>query len=173
MKSIGITDIVPIRVLSNIALRVRRVAAEIAKSKNVPDMDARKISIGRPAVTKNQVQINITLNKLHSAYEWGSGVHRKRGTPEKYLIQPKPGGGKKYLAFYENARGTWDYSRGIPQRHLPDGRGLFEKVMHPGVEPRPFLEPAKRQTRQENLRELRENATKNLKLIIRGMARKI
>jgi len=45
--------------------------------------------------------------------------------------------------------------------------------MHPGVKARPFLEPAKKQTRQENLQVIRENATKNIRLIVVGMSRKI
>jgi len=172
MKSLQATDIIPLAILYKIAQHIREVATQIGVSKNVPQMDARRIGIPTPKVTQGQIEIYLTLNQLHSAYEWGSGIHRTRGTPAKYLIAPKEG---KYLAFYENERGIWDYSKGMPKLHMlePDGRGLFESVMHPGVKARPFLEPAKKQTRQENLQIIRENATKNIRLIMVGMSRKI
>jgi hypothetical protein len=182
MKKITATDIVPLSVLYNIAKRVRTAAAAIAKSKNVPRTDARTIGIPVGKVTQNQAKVNLTLNEVSAAYEWGSGIHRKssvRGGPAKYKISPKKPGGA--LAFYENAAGTWDYGGGMPQMRVsdlkgaPEGddRGLFFSVMHPGVKARPFLQPAKEQTRQANLKELRENSTKNIRLIIVGMSRKV
>ena len=157
MKSLQATDIVPLAVLYKIAQKIRKVAAEIGVSKTVPDMSATKIGIPAPKITQNQIQISLTLNQLHSAYEWGSGIHRTRGTPAKYPIVPV---NAKRLVF----EGTNAY----------EGKTIFtDLVMHPGVKARPFLEPAKRQTRQENLQTIRENATKNIRLIVVGMSRKI
>ena len=153
MKSLQATDIVPLAVLYKIAQHIREVAASIGVSKNVPQMDARKIGIPTPKVTRGRVEISLTLNQLHSAYEWGSGVHRTRGTPAKYPIVPVSA---QRLVF----EGTNAY----------EGKTIFTNlVMHPGVAARPFLEPAKKQTRQENLQTIRENATKNIRLIVVGM----
>ena len=157
MKSLQATDIVPLQVLYGIAQKIRKVASEIAQSKNVPDMSATKIGIPAPKVTQGQIRINLTLNQLHSAYEWGSGIHRTRGTPAKYPIVPV---NVKYLVFEVT--------------NAYEGQTIFtKKVMHPGVSARPFLEPAKQQTRQENLQTIRENASRNIRLIIVGMSRKI
>lgn len=68
------------------------------------------------------------------AQEFGSGEHSRRGSKQKYPIFPVNG---TYLAFNENANGTWDYSLTtppMPHSHLPDGRGIFTHVMHPGIE---------------------------------------
>ena len=70
-----------------------------------------------------------------TAFEFGSGEHRTKGNPARYPIRAKDGG---YLAFH------WENEppdmANAP--HLPDGRILLREVMHPGVEPRPFLVPA-------------------------------
>ena len=71
-----------------------------------------------------------------TAFEFGSGEHRTKGNPERYPIRAKEDGG--YLAFH------WENEP--PEManapHLPDGRILLREVMHPGVEPIPFLAPA-------------------------------
>lgn len=164
MKKITITDIVPLSVLYNIAKRVRTAAASIAKSKDVPRTDGNTIGIPVGKVTQNQAEVNLTLSEVSAAYEWGSGKYRKssaRGAPAKYPIVAK---NYPTLQFH----GT----NGYPEKN-PGGIIRIESVMHPGVAARPFLKPAKEQTRQENLKELRENATKNIKLIVVGMSRKV
>jgi hypothetical protein len=45
--------------------------------------------------------------------------------------------------------------------------------MHPGVKPKPFLQPAKEALREQNLEDVRKAVSDNVKLIIRGMARKV
>lgn len=172
----NISDIVPFSVLKQIAERVREKAIEIAKAKRAGGKGWRGVNkntvrILEPKVTQNQASVNIHLLGVAAAYEWGSGEKRKRGTPAKYPIRPKK---KRALAFYENERGTWDYSRGMPKIHDPKtGKGVFFGVMHPGVEAKPFLEPAKRATRKKNLEDLRSTTTKNIRLAIMGMAKKI
>jgi hypothetical protein len=65
------------------------------------------------------------------AYEYGSGIHGEKR--EKYPIVPRE---KQALAFF------WD--KADPSRHiiLPDGRVLFRKVQHPGVEAKPYITPS-------------------------------
>lgn len=152
-----ISDLVPISVLLNIAKRVRVAAADIARSKNVPIRTANEIGISAPTVSQNQTSVNLTLGKKLAAFEWGSGIHKTRGTPSKYPIVPKTAGA---LSF----EGTNEFAG----QHI-----LTQLVMHPGVSPRPFLEPAKRATRQQNLEDIRKTNLENTRLIIRGMARKV
>jgi hypothetical protein len=161
-------DLVPVSVLMGIAQRVRTKAAEIARSKNVPIKTANEIGILTPRVTQNQTEIDLTLGNALKAYEWGSGEHRKRGTPAKYPITPN------------TARAIWfpyPESKIYPgaMKYVKDGVvGITtDIVMHPGVEARPFLEPAKRQTRKENLEDIRRTNLANTRLIIKGMARKV
>jgi hypothetical protein len=62
----------------------------------------------------------------------------------------------------------------FPGTNAWEGQTIVTKVVnHPGIKARPFLEPAKRQTRQQNLSDLRAATSQNLRLIIKGMARKI
>ena len=156
MKSIQATDIVPLRVLLGIATRVVNTAMEIASAKNVP-IEKGSMSISTPRTTQSATIIDILMNDVFAAYEWGSGLHRTRGTPAKYPIVPVTA---KSLVF----EGTNDYA----------GQTIFtDKVMHPGVAARPFLEPAKRKTRAQNLDDIRRAGVENIKLQIRGMARKV
>jgi len=157
MKSLTISDLVPVGVLMGIAKRVRTVAAGIAKSKNVPLKSANEIGIPAPKVTQAQTKIELTLSPKLMAYEFGSGIHRKRGTRAKYPIRPKSA---RALSF----AGTHEF----------EGQQIITQlVMHPGVDARPFLEPAKRATRQKNLEDIRRTNLANTRLIIRGMARKV
>lgn len=84
------------------------------------------------------------------AWEYGSGVHAKRGKKEKYPILPKT---KKLLAFH------WDVATANPERFsfLPDGRVILSSVQHPGIEAanegagyiRPAIHELKRRARAE------------------------
>ena len=152
------SDLVPVAVLLGIARRVRDRAFAIAKTKNVPIRSAGEILIDPPKTTQSQIAINIRFsNNRIAAFEWGSGIHRERGTPKKYTISANKA---PFLIF----EGTNQFA---------GQRIVIPSVDHPGVKARPFLEPAKRQTRQQNLADLRATVNTNLKLIIKGMARKI
>ena len=149
-------DLVPVSVLMTIAKRVRARAAEIAKAKNVPLRTANEIGIPAPKVTQSQIQINITISPKLAAFEWGSGIHASKGTPSKYPISVK---NAPFLVF----PGTNDFE-GI----LVNWR---KTIAHPGVAARPFLSPAKQQTRQQNLEDIRKANLANMRLIISGMKR--
>jgi hypothetical protein len=90
-----------------------------------------------------------------AAFEYGSGLHGK--DKAKYPITAK----NKPLLVFE---GTNAFAGQIIKK---------KSVMHPGVEKRPFLDPAKKQTRQENLDDIKKETGKNIRLIIRGMKRVI
>ena len=157
MKNISISDLVPASVLLGIAKRIRDAAAGIAKSKKVPLRTKNEIGIPAPKITQNQTQVNLTLSKKLSAFEWGSGEHRTRGTPSKYTIRAK----NYPLLVFEGTNAFEGKKIAVPT------------VQHPGVAPRPFLEPAKRATRKENLEDIRRTNLSNTRLIIKGMARKV
>lgn len=157
MKDLSISDLVPTSALLNIAKRVRAKAAEIAKSKNVPLKSANEIGLPAPTTTKTRTTVSLSLSPKLAAFEWGSGIHATRGARGKYPITPK---NKKALSF----AGTNEFA----------GQQIVTQlVMHPGVEKRAFLEPAKRATRKQNLEDIRKTNLANTKLIIAGMARKV
>ena len=111
-------------------------------------------------------KLNYGTSDAH-AQEFGSGIHAKRGTKGKYLILPKTKGA---LAFKENAKGTWDYSRGIPAIHDSDGRGIFFGVHHPGIQAanggRGYIGPVWNAVRQKAKQELLADGSKAIKLTL-------
>lgn len=92
----------------------------------------------RPAISSKTEQkgdgtfiIRITADRKIApdarAWEFGSGLHARRGKKAKYPILPKT---KKLLAFH------WDVADANPERFsfLPDGRVLLASVQHPGIQ---------------------------------------
>lgn len=98
-------------------------------------------SVESPVETEGGQSIDIVINTdenhapMAGAYEWGSGLHRTKGTPEKYPIQAK---NAPELHFFWEERGKW--FKGFA---LPFG--------HPGVAPRPYIQPTIEETEQEIL----------------------
>lgn len=96
------------------------------------------------------------------AWEYGSGIHARRGVKRKYPIRPKPGG--KFLAF------NWEVANMHPQdfSFLPDGRVIFKSVQHPGIEAanggKGYVAPAQAQIRAR----LKEQIGKDLRDAILG-----
>lgn len=83
--------------------------------------------------------LEVDLTEGHApegaAYEFGSGIHSPE-SPGTYPIRPRK---KKALAFF------WEKANpSIPV--LPDGRVVLPGVEHPGVEARPYLIPALKET---------------------------
>ena len=157
MKSMSVSDLVPISVLLGIAKRIRAKAAELARSKNVPLKSANEIGIPTPTTTSTRTTISLSLSPKLAAFEWGSGIHATRGQRGLYKIEPR---NKEALSF----PGTNEFA----------GYQIVTQIVwHPGVEKRPFLEPAKRATRKQNLEDIRRTNLANTKLIIVGMARKV
>lgn len=90
------------------------------------------------------------------AWEYGSGLHARRGLKKKYPILPKT---KKVLAFH------WEVADANPQNFsfLPDGRVMLPAVQHPGIQAanagKGYIGPA--------LKELRKRAKEQLSQDVR------
>lgn len=83
------------------------------------------------------------------AFEYGSGLHATKGPRQKYIIRPRR---KKALYFY------WER---IGQTFVG------QKVMHPGIEARPFIGQAKAEARKEIRKLYKDNAVKNIRTYLR------
>lgn len=75
-----------------------------------------------------------------TAFEFGSGIWSTRGPRAKYPITPKEA---SMLAF------DWPEAQNIAQREGvslvnfgPGGHVVLPKVMHPGIQARPYIQPA-------------------------------
>ena len=122
-------------------------AKAAAKSQQVkaPKNIAGAFSVDPPKQMEATYSIDIKVDLKEApaagAYEWGSGIHRTKGTPGTYTIKPK---NKSMLAF------DWPKVAGEPGfRRLPDGRVLLASVQHPGVAPRPYLRPTLEENKEE------------------------
>lgn len=164
-RTIQTSDIVPTKVLLGIAERVRTVAAKIAKDKHAPLKSERaggnkysrlNIGISAPTITSRQTSVNLTLTDVAMAFEHGGKPHPidARNAPLQF---PYPKG--KIFA------GVYTYES--------KGQTIIktDHVNHPGVKARPFLEPARRKTRQKNLEDISKTSLANLRLIVTGMKR--
>lgn len=170
INSLQVSDIVSIETIMTVAKMVRKKAAQIAKANRAPlapgrssnnKYSASNIGITTPRTTRAQIEIGLTLSEVAMAYEHGSGVHAGKG---KYPILPKR---KKMLHF------KWEVADANPDKFMFDryGNVMLPKVSHPGVAAKPFLAPAKRATRKERNKIISREAGKNIRTIIRGMAR--
>lgn len=93
--------------------------------------------------------IRITADRAKApdarAWEFGSGIHARRGGRGKYPILPKF---KKFLAF------QWDIADQNPDKFkfLPDGRVMLSSVQHPGIQAandgQGYIAPAMKELRQ-------------------------
>jgi hypothetical protein len=104
------------------------------------------IFVGSPMENGANASIEITIDHpAAAAFEWGSGIHGKKG--EKYWILPK---NKGALAFLWPGH-TADFPR--RGKYLGPGedgeRLVFSYVEHPGVEERPFIKPTIDDTKEE------------------------
>lgn len=119
----------------------------------------------RPAISSHTEQkgdgtfiIRITADRKIApdarAWEYGSGIHARRGAKKKYPILPKKG---KLLAFH------WEVADANPERFsfLPDGRVLLASVQHPGIEAansgQGYIRPAMKELRRRAKAELSDD----------------
>ena len=85
------------------------------------------------------------------AWEFGSGIHARRGAKKTYPIRPK---NKGVLAF------NWEIANANPERFTfaPDGRVLLFSVNHPGIEAanggKGYIAPAMKEVRRRGKAEL-------------------
>ena len=122
--------------LTGIAGRIAEDARGRAKTARMKQA----ISVGSAEQDENGVRISIIVDISEktgapeaAAYEYGSGIHRTKGAPAKYRI-PREGGG----AFVAFPLEKWPQYRPPPNKKYH----WFPFVMHPGVAPEPFLQPA-------------------------------
>ena len=100
-----------------------------AEQNNLPEAVGNSIEKDTVKVEGGNLSIEVRVGKdapMAVAYEFGSGIHRTRGTPGLYPIRAK---NAPELSFFWENRRKW--FKGV---ELPYG--------HPGVAPRPFIVPA-------------------------------
>jgi hypothetical protein len=130
-------DKIIIKGLTEQASEVAEEAKQNASwSKTIPDA----IGVGKAEKTSTGYKVDVTvdLNKAPhaAAFEYGSGEHGEKG--ETYEIAPRE---KSVLAFpWTPEKVPWRSHKfaGIGR----DNKFLFFWVDHPGVEARPYLQPA-------------------------------
>lgn len=110
--------------------------------------DATSIEPAQATDIGGSIDIVIDLKKapMARAFEVGSGIHSTRGNASKYPIVPV---NASALAWSEDKWKSWSgvVPWGSPKfiglaGQLPGGKFLFRKVEHPGVAPRPYIQPS-------------------------------
>lgn len=138
-------DGVMLKALNEIASDIVEQAKRNASfSQDIPNA----ISFEPATVTNNGFEVTLKVDSSEdgpaphaAAFEFGSGIHRTRGTPGTYKIKPKE---KKALAF------PWNPANPIGAMNSPkvidyledEEIWLFREVDHPGVEQRAYMTPA-------------------------------
>jgi hypothetical protein len=96
---------------------------------NLPKVISDAIAQEPAQISGNQASIDGTIDlqkaPMAAAFEWGSGLHSTKGPQELYPIQAK---NAPNLVFWWTRRSKW-----FVGKQLPYG--------HPGVAPRPYIEP--------------------------------
>lgn len=114
---------------------VTTARANASWSQNIPN----NISPGTVQKTSTGYEVTIQVKGGQAiAFEKGSGLHGERG--QTYEIKPVNAGA---LAFHwnpANPAGAMGSRKFLG--FADDGRWLFSSVDHPGVEARPFIQPA-------------------------------
>jgi hypothetical protein len=111
-------------------------------SKNIPKDIKSATFLGSVVDTSDSMSISITTDgevaPTALAYEFGSGEHAELGTPAKYPI-PVDGTTPMYIDT-STLRGGYNGPPPTPAVIV------VHKVMHPGVEKRPYTQPAINET---------------------------
>jgi len=106
---------------------------------NLPKAIAQYTSAESPVKRGDGYSIDVVIDTsedaapMAGAYEWGSGVHRTKGTPGLYPIEAK---NAPELHFYWEERQKWFI--GV---RLPYG--------HPGVQAKPYIKPSLENTKDK------------------------
>jgi hypothetical protein len=142
-------------VMLKCAAVLRRTLIRVAPTQRIK----RNVVVERVQGRGNSRFINIRISAPEvRAFEYGSGLHATKGPRMKYIIRPRR---KKALYFYwEKAGQTF----------------VGKKVMHPGIQARPFIAQAKAEARSEIRKLLKENGVKNIRTYLRvelGKAAKV
>ena len=117
------------------------------------------MSISKADISDGTASISIIIDTEQApeatAFEWGSGIHATRGVQKKYTIEPKNATklkfpftltympGSKFLGMkgYKNRYAVWRELQGGDHGQV-SGESFWAYVEHPGIEPKPYIEPA-------------------------------
>lgn len=121
--------------LTNVAiLFVARMKTKIS-SNRLPSVisDATYIGTAQTSENSSSIEVKIDLKKapMAAAFEWGSGIHRTRGTPGTYVIAPR---NASMLAIPRSRWPNYEPPPDVDPVILP-------KVNHPGIVARPYIIP--------------------------------
>ena len=120
-----------------------RKAVRVSKVTDSGGMMTVTVSVGESATDKS----GMPLSGMARAYEYGSGLHATRGIRQKYRISPRL---KKLLSFSSTLGKDSGKMIAVP------------KVMHPGVNARPYLAKSKQAILKRSTAELALDIKTNL-----------
>ena len=151
MKNINVNDIVPQAILVKIADRIARSARGFARATGIKRIP-KAIKVVKVNSTQSTASISIMIDT--------------RIAPQALIFErgAKPHGIAGRNTFLLTFPGTNAFQGQIIQ---------VQHVNHPGMAKRPFLQPAKDKHKEQNKREIREAVGKNMRLVVRAMAKKI
>lgn len=86
------------------------------------------------------ITVDLKVAPMARAFEFGSGLHATKADPEKYKIAPKKDDGA--LKFPIERWPNYEPPPNVRFAVFPGAISLKPYVMHPGVEARPYLQPA-------------------------------
>lgn len=151
-KPIKIVTITDITKLANFL--ARSIRARLKWSKQLRNSVRIGKATDRNGVVSIPVQVGVGKDKsgmplsgMAKAYEYGSGIHGKSG--RKYEIVPRR---KPFLVFSSTEGGLG----------LQGAMIRTKKVMHPGVNARPYMKPAMDEAMKRAIPELKRSIKKNL-----------
>jgi len=144
------------RIIKELTVQAEKTAEKARQnaswSKSIPSA----IGVGKAEKTQNGYEVTITVDSRPdgpaphaAAFEYGSGENRENGEKGKYVIAPKEA---TYLAFdWTPATVPWGspkfFGAALESKDSTKGRYFFHFVEHPGVKPKPYLQPAIDSTR--------------------------
>jgi hypothetical protein len=127
-----------IKILTQSADKIAEDARRNVNNQRLPKVVAEAIEVGEVESIGNgsySISITVDLDKaeMAAAYEYGSGERGPEGKP--YPIVPDKADALAFL---------WQYPSPLGRKYIlpEDENVVFQKVMHPGVEARPYLQPA-------------------------------
>jgi hypothetical protein len=125
------------RVLKELTVQANKTAEKAKQNANWSKDIPNAIGVGKAEKSQDGYKIDITIDLEKAphaaAFEYGSGLHRTKGVPSLYPIEAENPLWKP-LQFYWEKRGKWFVGAKLPYGH-------------PGVEPKPYLQPAIESTR--------------------------
>lgn len=131
------------------------VAAQARRNAMWSNDIQRAIQVGTAKETDEGLECDITVDLSIApqarAFEYGSGIHGKKGV--KYIIAPKdaPALAFEFTLHWPPGNGKFLYMAGTPYPRMigllnwkgyVQGLTFWNYVEHPGVEARPYLQPA-------------------------------